>query len=92
MAKNRKCSYCGEVGHDSRNCPIKAANEPKDKIAWYKIEGLSDSEADNMTSAIMKAKRKIAPNAQAAYVKADKKTLPQRVAKRLGIKEDDEEN
>ena len=32
-----KCSYCGEVGHDSRNCPIKAANEPRDKIAWYKI-------------------------------------------------------
>lgn len=92
MTKIRKCGYCGKSGHDSRNCPIKAANEPKDKITWYKIEGLSDSEADNMTSAIMKAKSKIAPNAQAAYVKADKKTLPERVAKRLGIKKDDEDN
>ncbi|MDY6324476.1 MAG: hypothetical protein SPL99_05370 [Catonella sp.] len=89
MAKERKCSYCGGYGHDARNCPARKADEPKDKAVWYKIEDLSDSQADQMTSGVMKLKRKIAPESQASYVKADKKSLPERIRKAIGTKDDD---
>ena len=90
MAKERKCSICGGTGHDARNCPLRDAGEPRDKIVWYKIANLTDRQADDMTSALAKAKRKIAPDSEAAFVKADKKSLPGRIFKALGLGKDDE--
>lgn len=88
MAKERKCSYCGGIGHDVRTCPSRKADEPRDKAVWYKVENLSDSQADQMTSEFLKLKRKIAPDSQGAWVKADKKSLPERIRKAVGMKED----
>ncbi len=88
MAKERKCSICGGSGHDARNCPVKDAKTPRDQIVWYKISNLTDAQADKMTSEVAKAKRKYAPDADAAFVKADKKSLPQRIFKALGMGKD----
>lgn len=85
MAKERKCSICGGTGHDARNCPMRDANTPKDKILWLRIANLTDKQADDMTSAVAKAKRKIAPDADAAFAKGDKKSLPGRIFKALGL-------
>ena len=35
----RRCTYCGELGHDRRNCPKLAKNQPKKKPPQI-IEGL----------------------------------------------------
>ncbi|WP_029318897.1 hypothetical protein [Butyrivibrio sp. AE3004] len=88
MAKERICSYCGGSGHDARNCPSKKANTPKDKSVWYKVDNLTDEQADKMTSGFMNLKRKIAPDAHGAYLKGDKKSLPGMIAKALGRKDD----
>lgn len=88
MAKERKCSICGGTGHDARNCPMRGVNDPKDKILWYKITNLSDEQADKMNSAVAKAKRKIAPEAEVAFAKGDKMSLPERIAKALGVRKD----
>jgi len=90
MAKERKCRICGGTGHDARNCPQKDANDPKSKIVWYKISNLTDTQADKMTSAVIKAKRRIAPDADAAFAKGDTKSLPGRILKALGIGKDDD--
>ena len=90
MAKVRKCSICGETGHDARNCPMRDANTPKDKLLWFKFANLTDKQADDMTSAMAKAKRKIAPDAEVAFAKGDKKSLPGRIFKALGLGKDDE--
>ncbi len=90
MAKVRKCSICGEPGHDARNCPMRDANTPKDKLLWFKFANLTDKQADDMTSAMAKAKRKIAPDSEVAFAKGDKKTLPGRIFKALGLGKDDE--
>ena len=37
----RRCSYCGELGHDRRNCPKLAKNQPKKKPPQI-VEGLVD--------------------------------------------------
>lgn len=90
MGKERKCSICGGFGHDARNCPMRDAKSPRDKIVWYRIANLTDRQADDMTNAVAKAKRKIAPDAEAAFAKGDKKSLPARIFKALGFgKEDD---
>lgn len=89
MAKERKCSYCGGTGHDARNCPAKKSGAPKDKVVWYRVTDLTDNQADRMTSGFIKLKQKIAPDAQGAFVKADKKSLPERVFRALGLKGDD---
>lgn len=42
MAKKRakrRCTYCGELGHDRRNCPKLAKNQPKKKPPQI-VEGL----------------------------------------------------
>ena len=88
MTKERKCGYCGGMGHDARNCPAKKASAPKDKAVWYKVDDLTNDQADKMTSGFIKLKNRIAPDSQGAYVKADKKSLPERIAKALGIKGD----
>lgn len=85
MAKERKCGICGGTGHDARNCPAREASDPRDKIVWYKVSNLTDRQADDMTSAFVKAKRRIAPDAEAAFAKGDKKTLPERIARALGF-------
>lgn len=85
MAKERRCKICGGTGHDARNCPLRDANEPRDKIVWYKIANLTDKQADDMTSGVAKLKRKIAPDADAAFAKGDKKSLPGRIFKALGL-------
>ncbi len=90
MARERKCSICGTNGHDARNCPQRDANDPKDKLLWFKISNLTDRQADEMTSAVAKAKRKIAPDAEAAFAKGDKKSLPGRIFKALGLGKDEE--
>lgn len=86
MKNNRQCKICGGTGHDARNCPQKFANVPNDKVVWYKVSNLNDEQADKMTSAVIKAKHKIAPDADAVFVKSDKKSLPERIKKALGIK------
>lgn len=90
MTKERKCRICGGLGHDARNCPMRDAKSPKDKIVWYRISNLNDAQADKMTNAVIKAKRKIAPDADAAFAKGDKKSLPGRIFKALGLGKDDE--
>ena len=90
MSNDRKCSICGGLGHDARNCPMRDADTPRDKIVWYKISNLTDTQADKMTSELAKAKRKIAPDAQAAFIKADRKSLPERITKALGCGEDND--
>ena len=90
MAKVRKCSICGETGHDARNCPLRDANEPKDTLLWFNIRNLTDKQADDITSAMAKTKRKIAPDAQVSFAKGDKKTLPGRINKALGLEKEDE--
>ena len=85
MTKERRCGVCGGTGHDARNCPSKYSNEPKVKILWIKISNLTDRQADDMTSAVTKAKRKIAPDAQGAFAKGDKQSLPGRIIKALGL-------
>ena len=89
MAKERKCSICGGIGHDARNCPMRDAKSPKDKVVWYRISNLNDRQADEMTTAVVKAKRRIAPDAEAAFAKGDKKSLPERIFKALGRGKDD---
>ena len=92
MSKERKCGICGGTGHNARSCPLRYSNEAKDKIVWYKMTDLSDKQADDMTNGIAKLKRKVAPDAQVTYVKADKKSLPERIRKALGLgsgKDDD---
>ncbi len=88
MAKERKCSYCGGYGHDARNCPSKKANEPRNTSAWYKVDNLTDEQADKMTMGFMKLKRKVAPDAHVAFAKGDTKSLSARIAKALGRKDD----
>ena len=89
MAKERKCRVCGGLGHDARNCPMRDAKSPKDKIVWFRISNLTDTQADKMTNEVFKAKRKIAPDADGAYAKGDKKSLPERIYKALGFGKDD---
>ncbi len=88
MAKERRCKICGGTGHDARNCPLRDAKDPHDKIVWYKIANLSDRQADDMTAGVAKLKRKIAPDSEAAFAKGDKKTLPGRILKALGLGKD----
>lgn len=88
MASERRCSYCGGVGHDVRNCPAKRANAPRDKAVWYKVDNLTDNQADRMTSGVIKLKNKIAPEAQGTFVSSDKKSLSERIKKALGMEED----
>lgn len=90
MAKERKCKICGGTGHDARNCPMRDAKNPKDKIVWYRIANLTDEQADKMTAAVAKDKRRIAPDADAAFAKGDKKSLPGRIFKALGLGKDDD--
>lgn len=90
MANERKCSVCGGLGHDARNCPMRDAKTPHDRIVWYKISNLTDTQADKMTSEMAKAKRRIAPDADAAFVKADRKSLPERIFKTLGLGKGDD--
>ena len=44
----------------------------------------------SMAPEVIKAKRKIAPDADAAFAKGDKKSLPGRIFKALGIGKDDD--
>lgn len=88
MGKDRKCSICGETGHDARNCPHRDANVPKDKILWVAIKKISDENADKLLAKIVKAKREIAPDAEACFAKGDKKSLPKRVHDALGFDKD----
>ena len=43
-----------------------------------------------MTAAVAKDKRRIAPDADAAFAKGDKKSLPGRIFKALGLGKDDD--
>ena len=82
----RQCKICGGTGHDARNCPQKYASVPNDKVVWYRVSNLNDEQADKMTNAVIKAKRKIAPDADAVYVKGDKKSLPERIKEAFRLK------
>lgn len=90
MVNERKCSVCGGTGHDARNCPVRDAQDPNNKIVWYKIANLSDKQANKMTTAVMNAKQRIAPTADGAFVKGDKLSLPERILKAIGLNKDDE--
>ena len=43
-----------------------------------------------MTSGVAKLKRKIAPDADAAFAKGDKKSLPERISRALGLRKDED--
>lgn len=90
MATERKCRICGGIGHDARNCPMKDSNDPRNKIVWFKIANLTDRQADRMTNAVIGAKRRIAPEADAAYAKGDKKSLPERILHMLKLGKGDD--
>lgn len=87
MAKERRCKYCGGTGHDSRNCPAKMSKS-KDHALWIKVSNIDEDQADKLLFGFIKLKKKYAPDGQAAFAKGDKKSLPERIRKSLGMKED----
>lgn len=85
MAPERKCSLCGGIGHDRRNCPMRDTNAPNDQTVWCRITNLNSSQATKMQSEIIKAKERIAPTALGSFARGDTKSLPTRILEALGF-------
>ena len=83
--KIRRCSKCGGIGHDARNCPERYASTPHDTSLWIKFDNITDEQADNMVSWDKKGRRKyLDDSAKATAVKAKGKNLPSAIRKALG--------
>ena len=77
------CSICGADGHNSRTCP----NNKKENnhALWVKFDNISEEDADELLKNIIDVKRKVAPEARAAYAKADRRQLPSRIKEALQL-------
>lgn len=83
--KIRRCSKCGGIGHDARNCPERNANTPHDTSLWIKYDKITDAQADKMVDWNKKGKRKyLDDTSRATTVKAKEKHLPSAIKKALG--------
>lgn len=79
------CSICGSPDHNARTCPYKNKDVPRNHALWVKVDNLTQREAADLHSQIIKDKNKIAPNARATAAKGDVKELPGRIRDTLKL-------
>ena len=72
----RRCSVCGLPGHDARNCPVKKASEPRDRGLFFKVDGLTPTEAERLEFACKRAKNRIAPDGRGTSETGKSRDLP----------------
>lgn len=80
-----RCSICGKEGHNSRTCPYKNGNVPRDQALWIKIDNLTERESANLQAQIIKDKSRIAPKARATSAKGSVRELPSRIQDALKL-------
>jgi hypothetical protein len=82
------CSICGESGHNSKTCPQKKLpKENNDYAIWTKVEGITESQARELSHRIEDAKSEIAPHGRGTTVKAPIKDLTKEIKNALTIKD-----
>lgn len=85
------CSNCGKSGHNARSC--QEANGAQNSVVGGRdrmiiaIDNTDEESLHKIASAVMEAKRKIAPNARGTIVIGDEKSLPHKVLELLNNKE-----
>lgn len=89
------CSKCGKAGHNARSCPDGPSEEKsivggRDRMI-IAIDNTDEESLHEIAAAVMKAKRKIAPNARGTIVIGDERSLPHKVLQLLENKEADDE-
>ena len=81
----RKCSICGKSGHDARNCPEKKKSEPRDHVAWFRVDNITADEAIKLDSAMKKQKARIAPEGRGTSALGKAADLPGLIQKSLKL-------
>lgn len=80
-----RCSICGKEGHNSRTCPYKNKNVPRDHALWIKVDQLTERESSDLQAQIIRDKARIAPNARATSAKGNVRELPSRIQDALKL-------
>ena len=73
------CTICGDKGHNARSCPYRDRNVPRDHALWMKFDNMTQREAADLQSQIMRDKNRIAPEARGTSAKGKKSELPARI-------------
>lgn len=79
------CSICGKGGHNSRTCPYRDPESPRDQALWIKFDNITEGEATDLQAAIIKDKFRIAPKARGTSVKGTVSELPDRIRESLRL-------
>lgn len=80
-----RCSICGKGGHNSRTCPHKDSEPPRDQALWMKFDNITEREAADLQAAIIKDKSRIAPKARGTSAKGSARELPDRIRESLKL-------
>ena len=79
------CTICGAKGHNARSCPYRDKDVPRDHALWMKFDNMTQREAADLQSQIMRDKNRIAPEARGTSAKGKKSELPARIHHALNL-------